>query len=296
MIWLIVGVIISLILMAVIACYQYENNDKVDFKVLIGLVGLLIAFPSLIGNVKTGEVGIKTTWGKITSTNLKEGVQLKTPWQKIEKMNIKVQKYENETAMETSTKDMQIVNSIIVSVNYQLDEDKAVDMYRAVGTNYDSVILEPSIQESIKGAISQYNAEELVTNRNAVSEAISMQLSEKVEDYGLKILNVSLKNFDFSAEYNKAIEQKTVAEQNTQTAKQNAERQKVEAEAKLEVAKTEAERKKVEAEAEAEANRIKEKTITDEILMQEYIEKWNGELPKIVGSDGNIFDVSSMFK
>lgn len=285
MIWF----ILSLIAMAGIAFGIFvlndDNSKKGILKYLWCLTGLLILIPGCISTVATGEVGIKTTWGKITGTNLKEGVQVKAPWQKIIKMNIKVQKYENETAMETSTKDMQVVNSIVVSVNYQLDEDKAVNMYRAVGADYNTIVLEPAIQESIKSTISQFNAEELVTKRTEVSHLICQVLAEKVANYGLKVLDVSIKNFDFSAEYNASIEKKTIAEQNALTAKQE-----------LEISKAEAEKKKVEAQGEAEANKIKEQTITDKILVQQWIEKWDGKLPTVSGDSTSMIDINELLK
>lgn len=284
MIWLVLSIFITIAAMVLICVYCNEKGIKKFPMVLIGLVGLVLIVPGSLTTIATGEVGIKTTWGKITNTNLKEGIQFKLPWQKVIKMNIKVQKYENESAMETSTKDMQMVNSVIVSVNYQLDENRVTDMYRQVGENYNFVILEPAIQESIKSAISQYNAEELVTNRNEVSDKILETLSTKVESYGLNIISVSLKNFDFSKEYNQSIERKTIAEQNALTAEQE-----------LKTSEANAKKKIIEAEADAQANKIKNATITNNILTQEFIEKWNGELPKVVG-EGNIFDVTGLIK
>ncbi len=284
MIWLGLSLIVTLGLMVVIGIMCKEKGKKVFPAILIGLVGLLLVIPGCITTIATGEVGIKTTWGKITNTNMKEGIQFKYPWQDVIKMNIKVQKYENEKSMETSTKDMQVVKSVIVSVNYQLDEDKVTEMYRQVGQNYNAIVLEPAIQESIKSAISQYNAEELVTKRNEVSDKILETLSNKVSDYGLKIISVSVKNFDFSSEYNASIERKTIAEQNALTAEQE-----------LKTSEANAKKKVIEAQAEADANKIKNSTITDEILTQQFIEKWNGELPKVMG-EGNIFDVSSLIK
>lgn len=284
MIWLVFSVFVTIMAMVVISIYCKEKGMNKFPMVLIGLLGLLLVIPGTLTTIATGEVGIKTTWGKITNTNMKEGIQFKFPWQKVIKMNIKVQKYENETAMETSTKDMQMVNSVIVSVNYQLDENRVTDMYRQVGENYNYVILEPAIQESIKSAISQYNAEELVTNRNEVSDKILETLLTKVDSYGLDIISVSLKNFDFSDEYNQSIERKTIAEQNALTAEQE-----------LKTSEANAKKKIIEAEADAQANKIKNSTITDNILTQEFIEKWNGELPKVVG-EGDIFDISSLIK
>lgn len=284
MIWLGLSIITTIALMVMIGVYCKGKGMNIFPMILIGLAGLLLIIPGCITTIATGEVGIKTTWGKITNTNMKEGIQFKYPWQDVIKMNIKVQKYENEKSMETSTKDMQVVKSVIVSVNYQLDEDKVTDMYRQVGQNYNAIVLEPAIQETIKSAISQYNAEELVTKRNEVSDKILETLSVKVSDYGLKIISVSLKNFDFSSEYNASIERKTIAEQNALTAEQE-----------LKSSEANAKKKVIEAQAEADANKIKNQTITDEILTQQFIEKWNGELPKVMG-EGNIFDVTELIK
>lgn len=285
MIWLGLSLIVVVGLILSITTYCKKNDKKIFPLVLVALLGLLLIIPGCITTIATGEVGIITTWGKITNTNIKEGIQLKYPWQKVIKMNIKVQKYENSKSMETSTKDMQVVNSVIVSVNYQLDEDKITDMYRKVGEKYDSIVLEPAIQESIKSTISLYNAEELVTKRTEVSDKILETLSTKVKDYGLNIISVSLKNFDFSDEYNQSIERKTIAEQNALTAEQE-----------LKTSEANAKKKVIEAQAEADANSIKNSTITDEILTQQFIEKWNGELPKVMTDGSNIFDVTELMK
>lgn len=285
MIWLCLSLVVMIGLAIFITNYCRKNNKKIFPMILITISGLLLIVPGCITTIATGEVGIKTTWNKITNVNMKEGIQLKYPWQKVIKMNIKVQKYENDKSMETSTKDMQVVNSVIVSLNYQLDENKVTDMYRKVGEKYDSIVLEPAIQEAIKSAISLYNAEELVTKRSEVSNTILETVSSKVKDYGLNIISVSLKNFDFSDEYNQSIERKTIAEQNALTAEQE-----------LKTSEANAKKKIIEAQAEADANNIKNSTITEEILTQQFIEKWNGELPKVMGDNGNILDVTELIK
>lgn len=266
----------------------YDRKEK-EFsfrkQCLLSLFWILLIIPSCFEMIKTGEVGIKIRFGKITDTYLQEGINFKLPFEQIEAVNIKVQKYENDNLLETSTKDMQIVNSIKVAVNYQIDADKAIDLYRQVGNGYTSTVLEPAIQESIKSAISKYTAEELITKRSEVATDIQEELIKRVEHYGIKILSISIKNFDFSAEYNASIERKAVAEQDALTAKQ-----------KLETTKVEAEKKRIEAQAEADANRIKENSLTDKILKQQFIEKWNGELPKVSGSDNMMIDIDSILK
>lgn len=285
MLWLGLSLIATVGLMMLIYTYCIRKGVKFFPLILIGLSGLLLIIPGCITTIATGEVGIKTTWGKITNTNMKEGIQFKYPWQDVIKMNVKVQKYENTKGMETSTKDMQVVNSVIVSVNYQLDDNKVVDIYREVGVGYDLIILEPAIQESIKSTISQYNAEELVTKRGEVSDKILESISNKVKNYGLKVISVSFKDFDFSDEYNQSIERKTIAEQNALTAEQE-----------LKTSEANAKKMIIEAQAEADANNIKNSTITEEILTQQFIDKWDGELPKVMGDSGNIMDVTELIK
>lgn len=271
--WFVTGIVLTIIaiigIFIFIAYGRTDNAWEVSYlHCLWGFFGLLIIIPGFIGNVETGEVGIKTRWGQVVSTNLNEGLQIKAPWEEIIKMNIKVQKYENEVGLSSSSKDLQVLNDIIVAVNYQLEGDKAVELYRNVGENYSDTILLPAIQESVKSVLSQYTAEEIVTKRSEIANDINNNLSDKLKEYGIISLSVAIKNFDFSAEYNAAIERKVVAEQEVQTSKQQLERAKIDAETK-----------KVQAQAESESNAILEKTLTKEILTEEFIQKWNGQLP-----------------
>ena len=249
---------------------------------VISIIVVILGLCSF-STIKSGEVGIKTRFGKVINTELTEGINFKIPFiDKIVKMNVKVQKYENEVALSTSSKDLQVINNIIINVNYQVDGTKAPELYRQVGKDYQSIIITPAIQESVKSVISQYTAEELVTKRTEVANAINLNLNEKLNEYGINVLSTGIKDFDFSAEYNNAIEKKAVAEQEVLTAKQQ-----------LEKAKVDAETKKVQAQGEADANAVLEKSLTNEILIEQFISKWNGQLPAVMGGD-NMFDITSL--
>lgn len=285
MIWLILSVITTLILIGWIGVVNLDRKNKfLTPKMLFGLFGLVLIPLGCFSTIKTGEIGIKTKFGKITNTTKNEGIVWKSPLEKIEKIDIKVQKYENENPLDTSTKDMQVVNNIKVSVNYKIDGEKAIDLYKKVGMNYQTIILEPSIQETIKGVISKYTSEELVTKRSEISLDINNVLNDKLQQYGISSVSVAINNFDFSEAYNQAIEKKAVAEQEVETSKNQ-----------LEKAKVDAETKKVKAQGDAEANALLEKSLTKEILIEKWIEKWNGETPK-VSSDGSMIDISELLK
>ena len=283
MVLIIIAVILTLVACALLGLSEGSMGNlewSVRPRMLCGLFCLLIILFGCFSTIKTGEVGIKTRFGKIVSSTNSEGIVFKSPLEKIEKIDIKVQKYENEVALSTSTKDMQVVNNITVSINYRIDGTKVIDLYKKVGVKYNETVLEPAIQETIKAVISKYTAEELVTRRSEISLDINNTLNERINDYGINSTAVAINNFDFSEAYNQAIEQKAVSEQNVLTAKQELEKARVESEKKI-----------VEAEATNKANELLKQNVTDEVLMKQFIEKWDGKLPATYAGD----DILGMF-
>ncbi len=248
---------------------------------LIVLISMIM-ITSCFCIVESGEVGIRIRFGKVVNQTTSEGINMKIPAiEKIEKMNIRVQKIEVNT--DSSSKDLQDVNMSLV-VNYHIDKKEAVKLYKNVGKGYEQVVLTPAIEEGIKAVTSQYTAEDLIIKRSEVSEKCREELDKKVSKYGLVINDFNITNFRFSDEFSKAIEEKQVAEQKVLTAKQELERERIEAEKKI-----------VKAEAEKQANELKERSLTDNIIKEKFIEKWNGELPKVIGSNG-IFNISDLIK
>lgn len=274
MVLMIIGIVLTILAVLVLGYDSDTESWGIRPRMLFGLLFLLIILFGCFSTIKTGEIGIKVRFGKIISSTTNEGIVFKLPFEEMKKINVKVQKHENEEPFSTSTKDMQIVNNIMVSINYQIDGIKAIDLYKTVGTNYQTTILEPAIQETIKAVISKYTAEELVTKRSEISLDINTTLDERISSYGINSVAVSINNFDFSDSYNQAIEQKAVAEQEVETSKNQ-----------LEKAKIDAEKKKVEAQGEAEANALLEQSLTDQIIAQQFIEKWNGQLPTTIAGD-----------
>lgn len=260
---------------------MYNDYEIRPIYAVIGsfIIILIVGFFMSFKTIKSGQVGIKVRFGKVINNQLDEGVNFKVPFiEKIVKMNIQVQKVEVETT--SASKDLQDVN-MKLAVNYKVDGTKATSLYKNVGTNYENIVLQPAIQESIKAITSKYTAEELITKRNEVSNDCMKELENKVKKYGLTIDNFNITNFSFSEEFNKAIEEKQVAEQKVLTAKQELEKEKIEAEKKV-----------VKAKAEKEANELKQQSLTDNLIKEKFIEKWNGELPKATGGN-SIFDASS---
>lgn len=240
----------------------------------------LITLFSSFTTIKSGEIGLKSRFGQIVSQTTQEGIQFKIPYiEKVTKVNMKVQKADITSS--SATKDLQDV-SISFAINYQLQADKVMDLYKTVGASYVETILQPATQEALKNVTSKYTAEELITKRSEVSQQIIQDLSAKVNKYGIIINELNIIDLNFSEAYNKAIEDKQVAEQEVKKAQQELEKTKIEAEKKV-----------AEAQAEADALRLQKEEITDELLelrrieaQTKAIEKWNGQLPStITGTD-----------
>lgn len=257
---------------------------------VIGIVVILLVVFVVIGlncitTVPTGFVGVKTRFGKVQEDVIQEGLNMKAPFiEKIVKIDCKTKKVETTAA--GSTKDMQNVSASI-AVNYNVNKETTNSLYREVGKEYEDVIINPAVQESIKSTLAQYTAEELITKRSEVSNKIQDALIEKIQDRGFIVTEFNLVNIDFSEEYDKAIETKAVKQQEVETAKAELEKQKIQNEKEI-----------AEAEKDAKVMELQNQQITENTLRlkelevkQSLINKWNGALPQTSLGQG----VMSMF-
>lgn len=251
-----------------------EKGNVILGVIVGGIILLAIIFFASIKTIPTGYVGVKTRFGQVQNDTIQEGLNFKLPFiESIVKIDCRTQKIEYE--MEASSKDLQKISNIKIAVNYGVDKQKANILYREIGKDFKSVIVEPAIYETMKSSIANYTAEELVTKRQEVSNKAQETLTERLKDKGINITSLSMTDLSFSAEFDQAIEKKQVVEQQTQQAKYELEKAKVENEKKVENAKTEAEVMK------QQNQEITDKTLELKRLeiQQKLIEKWNGQLP-----------------
>ncbi len=263
------------------------NMKKFIKPLLIVCIAIIaiIFLKSFVQIVPTGSVGVKTRFGAVQKVVVNEGINFKIPFiEKIILINCKTQII--DTASESSTRDMQTVN-VTIAVNYNVKKETANSLYQEVGVNYESIIIEPAMLESIKSSMAQYTAEELITKRAEVSEKIKDTLITKISERGFIVTGFNITNIEFSDAYNQAIEQKAVAQQEVETAKANLEKQQIQNQQRISVAETD-----------AEVMRLQNSQITDNTLRlkeienkKSFIEKWNGILPSTMLSD----TVSAMF-
>lgn len=227
---------------------------------------------------------IKTLWN-ISSEVYSDGFHFKIPFvTTVVKMDIKVQKTESESS--SASKDLQNVSTSL-AVNYSLSDKKLVTIYKTIGTEYDvsQKLVMPLIQEIVKATTAKFTAEELILKRSEVSDGLKLGLTKWLESYWVIVERVSITNFEFSKQFNEAIEAKVTAEQTALAEKNKLETIKYQAQQKIEQTKWEAEARITSAKAEAEAIKIQTQAIQSqwgtEYVKLKWIEKWDGAVPKI---------------
>ena len=264
-----------------------QSIRKIVITAVVAVI--LIVFLTLSAkSVPAGFVGIRTQFGAISGNSLPEGLNFNVPFvQNIQLMDCRIQKIEADAI--AASKDLQNVTSKI-AVNFSVAPDKATSLFKKVGTNYRAVIIEPAVQEIVKQITAQFSAEDLIAKRSEVSQKMTTLLSEKITSSGIIINDFNVLNFEFSADFNRAIELKQVAQQNALKAQQDLERIKIEAEQKV-----------VQAQAEADALKIQKQEITADLLklreieaQLKAIEKWDGKLPLYTGSGVPFIDLKNL--
>lgn len=200
---------------------------------------------------------------------------------------------ESFSASSSEGKAMQIE----MTFTYQYQADSVNDVFTRFkgqsGKDVRDSFIKPNIISWTKEVIARYKVSDVLGEERAnVNIALTEYLSEKFEKYGITIANVSLSNIDVDEETRQAINAKITAQQNAETQsinnQTNIDKAAAEAQVKLTQAQAEADAKMIQAEAEAKANELLQQSLTDKILRQEYIDKWNGELPDIMTGDDSM--------
>lgn len=272
---------------------------KFNFLYPLVIVGVVLFLTSSFVTVQSGHVGIVVTLGAVQPNALPEGFHLKKPYlDKVEQMDIRLTKAVVKS--EAASKDLQTVRTQ-VTVQYSLVGAVAPKTYQKIGVR--SVVavtlIEPAIQESVKSVTAQFTAEQLVTKRaevklliqEAINNFINITLREKGVVNSLRIANVAITDFEFSSEFNKAIELKVRAEQEALQAENEKTRRVTQAEAAAAEIKlaAEAEAFQIEAASKARAAAIAREAKAlrgnPDLIQLRIAEKWNGVLPKFTGSD-----------
>lgn len=265
------------------------------------VVLLVVAFAilsSLAVVIESGHVGVVRTFGAVQPNPLPEGLHFKKPFvDQVETMDIRLTA--SHAKATAASRDLQTV-STEVTTQYSLNGELAPLTYQRIGSlgKVSASLVEPAIQECVKAVTAKFTAEELVTKREVVKTQIQQSLEqflnhtlrEKGVEGAILIANVAITDFNFSDDFNRAIEAKVKAEQEALQARNEKIRRTTQAEAAAAErqlsADAEAYSTEVQSKARAEAIKRESEALqqSPELIRLRAVEKWDGVLPRISGT------------
>jgi|WetSurMetagenome_2_1015567.scaffolds.fasta_scaffold94472_2 regulator of protease activity HflC (stomatin/prohibitin superfamily) len=239
----------------------------------VALIVVVIVVQASLAIVEPGERGILIQLGNIKGV-FDPGLHLKLPFiQNVVSLDVRTQK--SEVQVDAASKDLQSIHTL-VALNYHVDPTKVDSLYQQIGTEYETRIIDPAIQESVKAATATFTAEELITKRPTVKDEIKNKLSARLSTSFIDIDDFSIVDFQFSESFNVAIEAKQTAVQEALKAENDLRRIEIEAKQQIETAKAQAESIRIQGEA------LKE---NQGLVQLKLAEKWNGVMPLYVMGD-----------
>ena len=266
-------------------------------KVLFALIPIVLFIGTMcITSIPANTVGIK--YSAISGTSqetLSEGLAFKSPFDRVYTISTTVQEHNVEN-VSVQTKDAQYV-TMSMNIKYSVNSSNAFKVFQNYKTldNLQNSLIANAAQRAVEEVTTLYNVIEVLgEQRNKIYTEIENSLKSRLAVEGVDLKFITILDTDAGETIENAIQAEAVAKKAAETALQKQEQAKIDAETKLMQAEIEAQTKLVQAQGEAEANAIKTKQLTDEILMEMWINKWNGVLPTVSDSDGMMIDVSGL--
>ena len=278
--------------------YNIKNGDKKARFPALGATVAFIGFAAFIyGNsfviIPTGYTGVRTTFGQIDERTVQNGYNWKIPFiQTVEKVNNKQQDiaYDGQIWSETSERTAIYYDGI--TVTYQINSEKSAWIYANVSNYKDNLVTQSLVASAVKTSSKTLSSTD-ATNRGLIEPLVAENLQSSLDEkYGESVIIVNkvvIANTDFEESYNQAIADK-------QTAQLAYEKQAIENQRAIEAAEADTKVKTTQAQGDAEANRLLSDSLTDEILQEMYLDKWDGALPKVSlsGDTGTIVDIGNV--
>lgn len=245
-----------------------QRTKKIIVWSVVAVIAIILLADSFY-TIKSTERGVLSTFGKINDISISDGLHTKMPFiQTVRKINVQQKKFDGKE--QSYTKDVQ-TSDVEYTINYDLVKENVTKLMQNIGDDYHNRIVIPFIRSSMKQSFGNFAATEIVENRDVVRREIEQQLRNILDSTYFMNIQFQITNIDFDDDFEKAIKEKQVAEQNALKAK-NVTIQ-VEEQAK---------QTKIKAQAEAEAINIKAKALeaNPNLTTYEAVQRWDGKMPQ----------------
>jgi regulator of protease activity HflC (stomatin/prohibitin superfamily) len=240
---------------------------------------ILLAFTSFFRQ-DVGQANVLRDWtGQIVGYETAAGLHWKAPWVDTVTFDVRNQRavFVTEQSFgegdniggspdgpQITVQDAEgVTANIDIAIRYSLDPDSVIDIYSAYYNeeNLRTRLIFNDIRSVVRSVPGRFDTLEMLTDRNAVQDAILDALEARWENDGIIVEDVALQEIRYGESVTAAYAAAQEAQINVQTET-----------AKLEAAKVSAQQKVVQAQAEADANAILNASLTEAILQQRYLD------------------------
>lgn len=214
-----------------------RSQQKGSMRLIGGIAALgfaVLAIMQIVVVVPAGTVAVVDVFGEVSDGTLKPGINIVNPFATIAQFSVKTQE-DKETAEVPSKEGLSV--GLETSFIFHLDPEKAAQIYKTVGQDYQEILLTPQARSAVRGVTAEYEAKALYTSeREKLAQEILRELSKRVNPRGIIIESVLLRKVSLPKKVTDAIEEKLRADQESQRMefvltkeKQEAERKRIEA-------------------------------------------------------------------
>ena len=261
------------------------------------VVAAVTLFFSMFVSVDSGHVGVVTVFGNVEPEPLYNGLRIVMPWKDVRQMSIQILKHEGKC--DAVSIDIQAVHTVM-AINFSIRPDKAPELYRSIGLSYETAIIDPAASEVLKANTAIHAANDILQQRQKIKVDVQTGLTVWLAKYNIDVREVSIKDIRFNQDFERAVEQKQIAQQVAQQKKYEVEQAVQAANAKVAQQRGEGDAAKAKADgdaaalritgtAQAEYNRNVAASLTPVLIQRVYLDKWDGKLPQyMLGGGANI--------
>ena len=262
-----------------------QNKLKILAAIVTFIVIIVIMAESVV-IVEAGHRGVVLYLGAVENRVLGEGLHFITPFaEQVIQMEVRTLKFQADAS--SASNDLQEVKTVI-ALNFHIDSSQANIIYQQLGSDYADRIIAPTIQESVKASTAKFNAEELITKREDAKSVISETIRKTLSERNIIVETVFITDFKFSDAFATQIESKVVAYQKFLTEENNLKAIQVIANQTVVQAEAQARANVARANGESQAIKIinEELKASPDYLKWQAINKWNGQMPYVLGNGG----------
>ena len=265
------------------------------FGAIVGGALVVVGMAAPFVEVPAGNVGVVMNFGQVQSGTLGPGLHIVTPIvQTVALVDTRVQPHEFQE-IDAASKEYQTVK-LTGTMNYHVDGQYASDLYQRVGTEFASRVIDPAFNDYIKTVVPLYRVDDILGKRDEIRAQAKEALSANLAQYHIIVDDIYIANISFSPEFQTAIEQKQVAQQQVQTEQQVLAQKQIQAQQAVVAAQGQADAQVALAKGQAEANRLLAESLSDPVLQYQLINKLSDKISVMLVPSGNgfILDLKSL--